>query len=111
MLRSAPIDICKSFGLDESIYILSLREVESDPTVQRMLSRRSLKGETRRGYIKGIRFFCQFYRMKPDDVLERFRTLDPDDVVNEFAEFFAAGSGFQASGLGWLRTAYGLWTA
>ena len=75
--------------LDESTYILSLKEVESDPTVQKMLSRRSLKGETRRGYIKGIRFFCQFYRMKPADVLERFRTLDQDDVVDEFSEFFA----------------------
>ena len=75
--------------MSEPNYILTLDEVESDPTVQRMLSRRSLKDETKSNYIKGIRFFCQFYRMKPADLLERFKALSPDDVVNEFSEFFA----------------------
>jgi len=41
-----------------------MEEVEEDPTVKRMLERRTLAGQTRRNYIKGIRFFCQYYEAK-----------------------------------------------
>ena len=75
--------------MGEEPYTLTLDRVASDPTVQRMLERRTLREETRENYIKGIRFFCQFYRMEPSMVLERFRALDSDGVVNEFSEFFA----------------------
>jgi integrase len=75
--------------MSEPAYNLTMEQVEADPTVRRMLERRSLREETRRGYIKGIRFFCQFYGMEPYKVLERFKTLDPDGVVQEFSEFFA----------------------
>jgi integrase len=75
--------------MSEPAYNLTMEQVEADPTVRRMLERRSLREETRKGYIKGIRFFCQFYRMEPYKVLERFRTLDPDGAIQEFSEFFA----------------------
>lgn len=71
-----------------SIYVLSVKDVEGDPTVKRMLERRTLAGETRRNYIKGIRFFCEYYKAKPSDVIERFRGLSADEVVEEFSDFF-----------------------
>jgi integrase len=71
-----------------SIYILSIKDIESDPTVKRMLERRTLASETRRNYVKGIRFFCEYYKAKPSEVIERFKGLSPDEVVEEFSDFF-----------------------
>jgi len=70
-------------------YIFSISDIEEDPTVKKMLERRSLAPQTERNYVKGIRFFCEYYRLRPSELLERFKTLSQDELVDEFAEFFA----------------------
>ena len=72
-----------------ALYDLSMKQIEEDPTVKRMLERRTLANETRRNYIKGIRFFCQYYRKKPKEIIEKFQNLTLDDIVEEFSDFFA----------------------
>ncbi|MEM3955721.1 MAG: tyrosine-type recombinase/integrase [Candidatus Bathyarchaeia archaeon] len=68
---------------------LTIKDVLSDPTVQIMLSKRSLSGGTPKNYIKGIKFFCSYYGLMPSAVLERFRGLSEDEIVMEFSNFFA----------------------
>jgi len=51
-----------------------MKQIEEDPTVKRMLERRTLASETRRNYIKGIRFFCQCYGKKPSEIIEKLRS-------------------------------------
>jgi len=83
-----------------------MKQIEEDPTVKRMLERRTLASETRRNYIKGIRFFCQYYGKKPNEVIEKFHDLTLDDVVEEFSDFFAWAKD-QASEVGFLEYAPG----
>jgi len=75
--------------LKEREFRFSLEEVRSDPTVQRMLSRRSLSEETAESYVKGVRFFCEFFGQRPSEVVERLRGLSADEVVEAFGEFFS----------------------
>lgn len=74
--------------MKEREFKLTLEEVRSDPTVQRMLSRRSLSEETAESYVKGVRFFCEFFGQKPFEVLERLRGRSIDDLIDVFGEFF-----------------------
>ncbi|MEM2479287.1 MAG: hypothetical protein QXM44_00920, partial [Candidatus Bathyarchaeia archaeon] len=52
-----------------------IKDILSDPTVQVMLSKRSLSGETPKNYVKGLKFFCEYYGLRPSEVLERFKRL------------------------------------
>ncbi|MEM2386204.1 MAG: tyrosine-type recombinase/integrase [Candidatus Bathyarchaeia archaeon] len=84
--------------------MLSPAEVETDPTVQLMLKRRTLAGETRSNYIKGVRFFCEYFKAKPQKVVEAFKGLNGDQIVERFSEFFAWAKDKVApkSAWGWL---------
>ena len=81
-----------------------MKQIEEDPTVKRMLKRRTLAGETCRNYIKGIQFFCQYYGKRPNELIEKFWDLPLDDVVEEFSDFFAWAKDHvaPASFRGWL---------
>jgi len=69
-----------------------MKQIEEDPTVKRMLKRRTLASETRRNYIKGIRFFCQYYGKKPKEIIEKFQDLTLDDAHTreEFFDFMGS---------------------
>jgi len=75
--------------LEEFPFKFRLEEIEGDQSVQRMLSRRNLKEGTRENYVKGIRFFCEYYGKRPSELIEFFAGLSPDLIVDEFAGFFA----------------------
>jgi len=84
--------------------MFSPAEVEADPTVQLMLKRRKLAGETKSNYIKGVRFFCEYLKAKPQSVIEAFRGLTGDQIIEKFSEFFAWAKDKVApkSAWGWL---------
>jgi integrase len=65
-------------------------EVRSDPCVQRLLSRRSLKPETELNYLKGVAHFCDFAGLSPSEVVERAKGLGEEGLVEWFREFFIA---------------------
>ncbi|MEM2718251.1 MAG: tyrosine-type recombinase/integrase [Candidatus Bathyarchaeia archaeon] len=81
-----------------------IKDILSDPTVQVMLSKRSLSGETPKNYVKGLKFFCEYYGLRPSEVLERFKRLNEDEIVEEFSGFFAWAKDRVApkSAWGWL---------
>lgn len=85
-------------------YRFSVKEIEEDPTVQNMLDRRTLSVQTRRNYVKAIRFFCEYYRSKPKELISRFKSFDADRIVDEFSNFFVWSKDKVASKslLGWL---------
>jgi integrase len=85
-------------------YKFGLKDIENDETVKRMLSRRTLAAQTRMNYVKGIRFFCEYFNAEPSKLIERFKALKQDQIVEEFAEFFAWAKDKVApkSAWGWL---------
>jgi hypothetical protein len=68
----------------------SLEEIEFDSTVQEMLKRRNLSRGSQKTYFKGIRFFADHYGEMPSELIPRFREMGEDEIVEEFANFFAA---------------------
>ncbi|MCD6444981.1 tyrosine-type recombinase/integrase [Candidatus Bathyarchaeota archaeon] len=70
-------------------YRFTLSQIEGDPTVQRMFLRRSLREETRSNYVKGIRFFCEFFGKPPRQLIEELSGLSQDELLGCFEEFFA----------------------
>ena len=44
--------------------------------------------ETMLQYLKGIRDFCLAFGLTPSELVERFRSLDPDEAVKLFREYF-----------------------
>jgi len=65
-------------------------EIRSDPCVQRLFSRRSLKAETALNYLKGIWHFCDFAGLSPSQVVERAKSMDEEGLIEWFREFFIA---------------------
>lgn len=73
-----------------SVYTFSRQTIEEDPTVQMMMRRRNLSPASESSYVKAIRFFCEYYKTKPEEIVSRFRELDEDELIEEFANFFAS---------------------
>lgn len=67
--------------------------VEGDPAVARVLGRRSIRPSTWEGYLKGIEDFCLFLGASPSQVVERLRSMSEEEVVDLFADWFAARKG------------------
>jgi integrase/uncharacterized coiled-coil protein SlyX len=68
---------------------LRLEDIAQDPSVARMLSRKSLSEETRKSYLKGIRAFCEFHCAPPSELLARLKGAGGDGLVEAFSEWFA----------------------
>jgi len=65
-----------------------VEEYQRDPCVRRLFERRSLGYETMLQYLKGIRDFCLAFGWTPSELVEHFRSLDPDEAVKLFREYF-----------------------
>jgi integrase len=65
-------------------------EIKSDPCIQRLFSRRTVKLETELNYLKGIDHFCKFTGLTPCQVVEKAKVMSEDELVNWFREFFVA---------------------
>jgi len=61
-------------------------ELMADPTVQTMLSRRSLSEETRDQYLKGVRSLSQFMNKRPHEIVEVFKQ-DPERATESICEW------------------------
>ena len=55
-----------------------------------MLRRRNLSPGSEKAYVKAIRFFCEYYKTRPEDLIKRFSEFSEDEIIEEFANFFAS---------------------
>jgi integrase len=54
-----------------------------------MISNRSLAEQTKANYVKGITDFCNYFGSTPKQLIEQFKGLNEDEIVQKFAEYFA----------------------
>ena len=61
-----------------------LDSIASDPAVQSYFRATSLDEDTRISYLKGIHDICRFYGLSPSELVEWFRRMSEDEVVEAF---------------------------
>jgi|GEM_PF-2504401 len=61
-----------------------LDSIASDPAVQSYFRATSLDEDTRISYLKGIHDICRFYGLSPSELVERFRRMSEEGVVEAF---------------------------
>ena len=63
-------------------------EVAIDPAFKRLIQNRNLKPTTQQSYLDGVLDFCRFFDKSPSEIVEWFRGMSEDEVVETFKTYF-----------------------